>query len=469
MNLIDRFTRDRVSRVVWGLCLIVALGLLALAVIEGRRAVDAEHAASEARAAGYATGVVEPTIAELALDQPIEGEANEELTSAVTDGILIDQRVAYVRLWAPDGRLLFSTDAAYPPGSNEALNGTELTQAIEGGRPITTSERSDAEAPVGVRELITYVPVDSAAGIPGVVEVVQDLDATVGAVGGDWFRLQLLAGLLVVSFLVLTILSFRDPTARIGAGVSFSADGVPPGYALIDEERLRAVNDVYELAQERVDRLKERLLMAEHARLATEGELQRVLSRFETPKRATGVGSLPTIAPVAVQPEVKALEPTDAFVETELVVDEPEPVAEVESPASLAREPEPEFEAEPEAAEPELEAVVEPEPEPEPILIPEPASEPAVVAPTTDFVDPLIPELADLEDDDEDDAVIARELLLRLMEAEVPMADSGVDPGEVRQRLVKMAASKRPGGGERRPVEAEEEPTRSQSRWARNR
>jgi hypothetical protein len=54
------------------------------------------------------------------------------------------------------------------------------------------------------------------------------------------------------------------------------------------------------------------------------------------------------------------------------------------------------------------------------------------------------------------------------METEVPMANSGVDPGEVRQRLVKMAASKRPGGGERRPVE-EEEPAGPKSRWARNR
>jgi hypothetical protein len=288
-------------------------------------------------------------------------------------------------------------------------------------------------------------------------------------VASDWFRLQLLAGLLAASFLVLTILSFREPLARTGAGVRFSSDGVPPGYALVEEERLRAVNDVYDLAQERVARLKERLRMSEHARLATEGELQRVLSGFEPQKRSTGVGSLPTMAPpVVVRSEVKAPEAPEVFVETEPVVVDPEPAADVESPALSARKSEPEvafvvpaLEAlEPERTGVEPEPEVKFEPEPEPILIPESAAEP--------FVDPLIPELGDLADDDEDDAAIARELLLRLMETEVPMANSGVDPGEVRQRLVKMAASKRPGGGERRPVE-EEEPAGPKSRWARNR
>jgi hypothetical protein len=287
----------------------------------------------------------------------------------------------------------------------------------------------------------------------------------------------------------MTIMSFREPVTKIGAGVMFVAEEVPPGYAVIEEERLRAVNDVYALAQERVARLKERLRTSENARLATEGELQRVLSKFEKPKRAASGGpptveaaprkvTVPEAEPPKVEepkPSIKEEAPKPAAskpVEPEPVV--PEPVLE----APMVPEPEivepvivepsaMDVEPAPIAAEPTVEVAPETVPEAEPIVIPEPEPQPAAVSGADYFSAGPIPELDDL-DDDEDDAAIARELLVRLMETEVPMADSGVDPGEVRARLVKMAASKRPGGGERKPA-VEEEPERPTPPWTRNR
>jgi hypothetical protein len=104
----------------------------------------------------------------------------------------------------------------------------------------------------------------------------------------------------------------------------------------------------------------------------------------------------------------------------------------------------------------------EPVAEPEPIVIPESEEAPAAAVAAS-----AIPELVGLEDDDEDDAMIARELLLRLMETEVPLADTGVDPGEIRAKLARTAARKKPGGGERKLVE--EEPARRTPPWARDR
>ena len=480
MNLIDRFTRDSVSRMIWGSCLVVAIGLLALAVVGGRRAVDEERAASEVRASGYAIAIVLPSIAEASLDAPVGNGPLERLEFAVDRGVLVDGRVTAVRLWASDGRLLYSTDDTYPLDSNEALNDPQLRRALGDAAPVTVSERSSAEDLNGGSELITYVPVASNAGAQAVVEVVQDFDETVGAVENDWFVLQLLAGGFALVFLVLMILSFREPLAKVGTGVTFAASGVPPGYALIEEERLRAVNEVYALAQERVDRLKERLREAEHARMATEGELQRVLSRFESPKRPARVQSPPPVlAPAEPEPAVAeplsviASEPAEVLTAPEKF-DEPEPVpadedepvvvAEdaVEEPAAADLSVETEFVEEVSNAAREEAALAD---EVEPIVIPEP--EPEAVTPAADVAASAIPELIEVDEDDDDDAAIARELLLRLMETEVPMADTGVDPGEVRAKLARTAARKKPGGGERRLVD--EDPLHRTPPWARNR
>jgi hypothetical protein len=467
VNLVDRFTRDRVSRVIWGLSLVVAIGLLVLAVFGGRRAADDERAAAEARAAAYATLVVEPALAETALDGPIAGDPLDQLGTVVSGGVLVDTRVIQVRLWHPDGSMLFSTDPAdvEKVDSNESLNDPQLQSALSGA-PVTVSGRPRAEDPEGSSDLITYVAVSSASDAKAVVEVVQDFEATVGAAGSGWLRMQLLAGLLALAFLVLTILSFREPAARIGAGVRFAVEGAPPGYAVIEEERLRAVNDVYELSQERVERLKERLRMSEEARLATEGELQRVLSKIEIPKRASGVGR-PTYSPTNAPTPAPTFRPaTDA---PPVIAEPPEPVVRAEPATS-----EPARLEEPEPAPVDAEPAVEPEPvtpeaewatEPEPIVVPDP--EPEVVGPAALYAADGIPELAAYDDDDDDDAEIARELLVRLMATEVPMADTGVDPGEVRQKLVRMAASKRPGGGTRPTVE--EAPEGPPPRGSRNR
>jgi hypothetical protein len=440
LSLVDRFTRDRVSKVVWGLCLVVALGLLAFAIVGGGRAVEDRRAEAEARAATYATTVVEPSIGDASLHERIEDGPLEQLRLAVDDGILIDGRVVAVRLWRSDGQLLFATDDTYDVGTDQALNTPQLRAALADGSPVTISERSAAEDLERASELITYVPVASTGGAEAVVEIVQDFEATVGAVASDWFLVQLLAGALALIFLVLTILSFREPIARIGAGVGFVAEAVPRGFAVIEEDRLRAVNDVYALAQERVLRLKERLRESENARLATEGELQRILSKFESPKRSKVEGSIPTPAPPVHEVKVTTPEPVEPLGSKEPEVAstaEPSPEAEPE-PVEVAQEPVAE---EPVTEEPAAEVAQESEP----IVIPESEEVPATPVSTS-----VIQELVGLEDDDEDDAMIARELLLRLMETEVPLADTGVDPGEIRAKLARTAARKKPGGGDRR-------------------
>jgi hypothetical protein len=375
---------------------VVAIVLVGLSVVVGRVATDDERSRSEARAVSYAREVIQPSIAQASLRDPL-------------DSVLLDPLQA-VRVWSPDGTPLFSSIRDDPIGG-EALNDGLLVQAAATGSPVTVTARSSAEDQSRTSELITYIAVDSGNDDRAVVEVVQDFDATLGAVQSRWFRLQVFGAALVLAFLALTILSFRKPIARIGAGVGFVAEAVPPGYAVIEEERLRSVNDVYERAQERVLRLKESLRASEDARRATEGRLQRMLSKFEPSKPVTAT----------THPE-------------ELLAEEAVPST-----------------------------VEEQRPNPDPVVIPEPESaDPVEVLNAS-----TMPHIVGLQDEDEDDAELARDLLLRLIETEVPMADRGVDPGEVRARLARTAARKKPGGGERRIVE--DEPVREMPPWARNR
>lgn len=494
LNIVERFTRDGVSRVVWGLSLVVAVAGLAVTIYVGRGAAEDARDAAVRRASAHVTAMA-PTLATISVQEPVSGSSARNLASAVTAGILIDGRVTGVRLWAEDGRLLFSTAPEDAIGSAEALNDTQIEQALSGGRPVTVTERSTAEAPDANPELITYVPVAGADSKPGVAEIVQDIEASIGEVEHDWLILQLMIGGFALAFLLLTILSFREPVARIGAGVGFVAEMVPRGYAVIDEERYRAVNDVYDLAGQRVARLKESLRASEEARLAAEGELQRVLSRMGMPGGHAAPTQAPTVpapvAPLEVAPEEMARmpvpepEPPSPRVEPEprperILEFEPVKVAEV-VPEPVAEEPEPVLEEpEPVAVIEEPEPVVEYE-EPEPVVEVESADQPwwekdpePVVLPRSELVDwsgraaasapAPISQLSEIEEVDADDAAIARELLLRLMASELRMANSGADPGEVRARLARTAARKKPGGG--RSLR-EEEPERPTPPWSR--
>jgi hypothetical protein len=90
---------------------------------------------------------------------------------------------------------------------------------------------------------------------------------------------EILAGAMLLVFLVLTGFSLRDPIEPINVGVPFATSSIPAGFSLIDDDRLHAVHEVYRLASERVARLKEKLEESETARRRLEGDIQRALSK----------------------------------------------------------------------------------------------------------------------------------------------------------------------------------------------
>ena len=305
MSVIERFTRDQASKFVWAaMALAAALGLV-YAIVGAGRAVEVERANSHARAVRYVQDVLDPRLDTRELASPFTGTSSESLARVVRRSILADERVSRVRIWSTDGTLLFSTDPSDHRGSDEGLNDPVLRDASREG-PLTRTDLSDgggADDPE--RTLLrTYVPLGTAS----VAEIDQTDAGTVAAARTAWFYYQLLAGGVLLLLLVMTAISLRDPFEAINTGVPFAASSVPPGFSLIDDDRLAAVEEVYRLASERVARVQEKLDESEEARRGLESYIQQTLSRIESaevpPPAVSGASVSSGTAPPATEPTV---------------------------------------------------------------------------------------------------------------------------------------------------------------------
>lgn len=282
MSPIQRFTRDGVSRYVWaGMALAALIGLV-YALIMGGQVLDEQRAVSEARAVRYVERVLGPRLDSVDLTQPITGESADSLEAYVGLLILTDDRVERVRIWSSTdkGMLLFSTDRTDPIdiGSKASLNDSLVFAAARQG-PISPSGISDTGGSDDPERSLfrTYVPLRDEA----VAEIDQTDEGTIAPIRSEWLRYQILAGTLVLLFLVMSALSLRDPIQPINVGVAPTAS-IPAGFSLIDDDRLHAVREVYRLSAERVKRLQDKLAESEEARRRLEGDIQRALVLAES-------------------------------------------------------------------------------------------------------------------------------------------------------------------------------------------
>ena len=475
MSPVDRFTRDGASKFVWaGLALVALIGL-AFAVTTGGRAVDDERAASQGRAVRYVDQVLAPRLQSQDLVAPITG-----LEGPVRRSILSDPRVSRVRIWSTDGKLLFSTDESDRPGSNAGLNDPVLRETERAG-PTTRSDFSDSGgANDPERSLLrTYVPLGTVA----VAEIDQTDAGTLGPIRTAWLGYQILAGGLLLLFLVMIGLSLRDPIERINTGVPFAGSSIPAGFSLIDDERLHAVQEVYRLASERVARLQEKLEQSEEARRNLEGEIQQVLSKAAASPAAPPAAAPPAAEPPAMAPP--APEPTVVQVpESDVVVTSPlggawaaapagplaraardqktvpatsrkkrrDAVKPKRSPKKASEKPAP---VKPAAPPPEAE---KPRPTPEPERRAKPAaSEPAPARVAARAPAPA-PSSPARQGGDAAAHAAALETFIRLTESDRQHHDTTtVDQGAVRAALARTAARKKPGGERLQLPESHEE------------
>src|SRR5205823_3567533 len=96
-----------------------------------------------------------------------------------------------------------------------------------------------------------------------------------------WLGYQIAIGLGLLLALTLSLLSMREPAAKIGTGVPFFAESVPEDLALIDVDRAVEIEQAGGRIKERVASLQHKLEASEAGRRRAEGQLQKALAAIE--------------------------------------------------------------------------------------------------------------------------------------------------------------------------------------------
>jgi signal transduction histidine kinase len=185
------------------------------------RARSEERAA--VRAALIAEGVVAPLLRPRDLEAPIRGARYEELDRAIHGYAMDRAGIERIKIWAPDGTVLFSNDPAQVGLAPEPEE--DLLEAFEGE---LASEISDLSEPENASErrladqlFETYVPirvaeVGDASDVDAVIEVYQDYSSIQEEIDrlDDTLTISLGVGLLALYVLLLPVMVGATRTLR---------------------------------------------------------------------------------------------------------------------------------------------------------------------------------------------------------------------------------------------------------------
>lgn len=421
LGLIDRFTRDDASAKVWWPFALLLIVLFVLTFPGQNLAVYDARDSTARRAAVTVSETIVPALQTTDLSRPVPPPAAGEPSQTIREQVLPDPGVETVRIWATDGRLLLSTDPRDPVGSAEFLNDAQLVDAAKDpGAPVSLLSRATWSDTPGPPMFDTYVAFDGQGGRSAIAELEVPDAQLLADVHDRWLGYRIASGVAALVVLGLALLSIREPKAPIGTGVLFYPESLPDGYVLMHRDDESQLLGAGAFAKERVVKLEERLRESEEARLELEGELQRAKSSFASvaPRR------VPRLEPPAAPPR-----PTLAAVASPRPEPEPEPVV----------------------------VVAEPKSEPEPVVVLLEEAEPVVVVPEASGVDedlwvvpavanpePALAPAASQEPSSHDETAV--DVLNRLVEpVGAHTAPEATDTSEIRARLARTAALKKPG------------------------
>jgi hypothetical protein len=235
MRVFDRFTRDRISRYLWGGLTVGFAILLVFASSGSRRGLLDRESRAQARAVNDTGSTLFRHLDADLVSKPILGPDYRNLLIPVQAEIMTDPSVARVRIWGTDGTLLFSTDQRGGIGAVDAADDASLHTAL-GGETTSVETRASVSieqgiAPTSEQLYQTFVPlhVPHRTAVVGAAEIDMYLAPMIAASHGTWRSLQLafVAGLLICG--TMTLLSLRSPLepAEPYAGPQAEEEGEP--------------------------------------------------------------------------------------------------------------------------------------------------------------------------------------------------------------------------------------------------
>jgi chromosome segregation ATPase len=265
------------TRLVWAIVAGVLLLLLAASFVLAGRAVEATKADAQVRAERYAVSGLSGELTADVVRGDIVGPEYRDLLSRVQSGITSDERVVRVRIWKPDGDLIFST------GRDDveqfvAVDHPQIQQAAEGQTASAVSDATDA--PLAGLEgsdeklFVTYVPMQfpSEAEPSAVTEIAQRYSAIQEEALRLWRPVQIGLAVALGGIAVLFAISQRR-----SKGTTRAAWVAKPARESRDDRKLRdaenraaAAERAARLAEERLSDAEQRLEVLDKAEVAPE-------------------------------------------------------------------------------------------------------------------------------------------------------------------------------------------------------
>jgi hypothetical protein len=270
------------------LLVVLAGALVAMSIIQRDRALQQQYEDAQRRAELYAVTVFRSALGPGDVATPLEGSRHDSLVAEVRAFVLTDPTVARVRLWSPDGTLLFSTDRADGPGDtsqdpsieNAAGGSVESRLAVEALSPPPAVEADRRATPL----FQTFAPlrVRGSAGVFGAVEVEQFATALQERADDPWWVVQAAASgvtaLLALIAAISIAIGMRRPTP---ARRSRAKDDQPSRR----KRRAAGFGEGDAEQRERLERATARAREAEAAAQSFAASLQQVSNRLEAVER----------------------------------------------------------------------------------------------------------------------------------------------------------------------------------------
>lgn len=268
---------SRVGPVIWGTIAFVLVAAIGVSFLLSRQALgDAKDRAGN-RAEEYTDTVLRPALTPELTAEDITGASYRDLIARVQEGVLSDDRVVRVRIWKPDGDLIFSSDQRDEVGSVFEPDDVRIEQAAA-DQTVSTVTGSEVPTASGLggsseRLLEIFVPLnlENELSTSGVVQIDHRYAPIEEEVTRVWRPTQLgLAAALGVSVLLLgiTLRGRRRPEPAPAARpervapVAAGADGARVRQA---EERAAAAERAAREAEHKLALVEKRLTEMKNA------------------------------------------------------------------------------------------------------------------------------------------------------------------------------------------------------------
>ena len=222
----DRRTRDRVRLFFWAVLTIVCLSAVLVSHQQQQQGLRLKAEGAQERAIRYTENVLDGRLDAHRVATPIERSGYDQLLADLKHDLFNDQRIVRVRVWRPDGLLVFTTDdpakigalTSKDQGVHAALQG-DVVSVIQ----TETVAPDTKTTPVPTELFSTYVPLRQTdkAAVHGVVEIDSDYGLMRDSTSRPWKQMQVAFGIVALLCLVMTIVSFvwsRRPEEVSGFG-----------------------------------------------------------------------------------------------------------------------------------------------------------------------------------------------------------------------------------------------------------